>query len=132
MNKSVKILIVGSAGMVGSAILRTLISRGYDNIICTYHKKIPEKQNDVRYYQIDLMDSISCKRLFEEECPDHVYYAAAKVGGIVANNTYRAQFLYENMVIQNNIIHTSWLSNVKKLLFLGSSCIYPKKRSSTN
>ncbi|HNX85673.1 MAG TPA: GDP-L-fucose synthase [Bacteroidales bacterium] len=126
MNKSGKILIAGAAGMVGSAILRILLRNGYDNLVCTYHRNVPEKLPGVRYHRIDLMDSAACTRLFEEEGPDYVYYAAAKVGGIFANNTYRAQFLYENLVIQNNIIHTSWLSQVKKLLFLGSSCIYPK------
>jgi GDP-L-fucose synthase len=112
--------------MVGSAIVRNLLKQGYGNLVCTYHRNVPKKQTGVRYHRINLMDSKACTELFEQETPDFVFYAAAKVGGIMANNTYRAQFLYENLVIQNNVIHTSWLSQVKKLLFLGSSCIYPK------
>jgi GDP-L-fucose synthase len=126
MNKTDKILIAGAAGMVGSAIMRNLLAQGYRNIIGTYNRNVPEKLESVRYYMINLMDNHACSELFKEEKPDYVFYAAAKVGGIVANNTYRAQFLYENLVIQNNVIHTSYLSQVKKLLFLGSSCIYPK------
>ncbi len=126
MNKTEKILIAGAAGMVGSAIMRNLLAQGFQNIIGTYHHNVPEKLESVRYYMINLMDNHACSELFKEEKPDYVFYAAAKVGGIVANNTYRAQFLYENLVIQNNVIHTSYLTQVKKLLFLGSSCIYPK------
>lgn len=126
MNKSDKILIAGAAGMVGSAIMRKLINQGYENITGTYHRNVPEKLGAVSYYMIDFMDTQACSELFKQEKPDYVFYAAAKVGGIVANNTYRAQFLYENLAIQNNVIHTAYLTQVKKLLFLGSSCIYPK------
>jgi GDP-L-fucose synthase len=126
MNKTDKILIAGSAGMVGSAILRNLLKQGYNNIVGTYNRNVPEKLESVRYRRVDLLDPNACSYLFTEEEPDYVFYAAAKVGGIVANNTYRAQFLYENLQIQNNVIHTAYLTQVKKLLYLGSSCIYPK------
>jgi len=126
MNKTDKILVAGAAGMVGSAILRNLLKQGYTNMVGTYHRNVPEKHEHVRYRRVNLIDPQACTYLFTEEEPDYVFYAAAKVGGIVANNTYRAQFLYENLVIQNNVIHTAYLTQVKKLLFLGSSCIYPK------
>ncbi|HNW74802.1 MAG TPA: GDP-L-fucose synthase [Bacteroidales bacterium] len=126
MNKNDKILVAGSAGMVGSAILRCLIRNGFTNLVGTYHRNVPEKHEPVRYRRIDLLDPNACTCLFAEEEPDIVFYAAAKVGGIVANNTYRAQFLYENLQIQNNVIHTAYLTQVKKLMYLGSSCIYPK------
>jgi len=126
MNKSDKILVAGAAGMVGSAILRTLLKQGYTNITGTYHLNVPQKLESVRYRRVDLIDPHACSYLFTEEEPDYVFYAAAKVGGIVANNTFRAQFLYENLEIQNNVIHTAYMTQVKKLLYLGSSCIYPK------
>lgn len=126
MNKQDKILILGSAGMVGSAILRKILSLGFENIIGTDYRRVSEHSNFVRNRRVDLLDPIACQALFVEEEPDYVFVAAAKVGGIVANNTYRAQFLYENLLIQNNVIHQAYLSKVKKLLFLGSSCIYPK------
>jgi len=100
--------------MVGSAITRHLISKGYDNLVFT------------PFPAYDLTDQKTVAGFFEKEKPDYVILAAAKVGGIIANNTYRAQFIYENLMIQNNIIHQSYLHKVKKLLFLGSSCIYPK------
>ena len=114
MNKNSKIYIAGHRGMVGSAIWRNLEARGFTNII---GRKSSE---------LDLTNQTLVKDFFEKEKPDYVILAAAKVGGIIANNTYRAQFIYENIQIQNNIIHHSYLNNVKKLLFLGSSCIYPK------
>ncbi len=114
MNKDSKIFIAGHRGMVGSAIYRDLTEKGYNNIIVRSIE------------QLDLLNQNAVKEFFEAEKPEYVVLAAAKVGGIVANNTYRAQFIYENMTIQNNIIHQSYLSGVKKLLFLGSSCIYPK------
>lgn len=114
MEKNAKIYIAGHRGMVGSAIVRHLRENGYKNII---HKDLTE---------LDLTDQSAVKIFFETEKPDYVFLAAAKVGGIHANNTYRAQFIYENLQIQNNIIHQSYLNGVKKLLFLGSSCIYPK------
>lgn len=114
MNKTDNIYIAGHTGMVGSALKRNLESKGYSNII---FRKISE---------LDLTDQNAVKDFFEKEKPDYVFLAAAKVGGIIANNKYRAQFIYENIQIQNNIIHYSYLNHVKKLLFLGSSCIYPK------
>lgn len=114
MEKNAKIYIAGHRGMVGSAIHRKLEKEGYTNIVTRVSAELDlRNQNDVANF-------------FELEKPDYVFLAAAKVGGIVANNTYRAQFLYENLQIQNNVIHSSYLNGVKKLMFLGSSCIYPK------
>ncbi|MDB5109045.1 MAG: GDP-L-fucose synthase [Mucilaginibacter sp.] len=114
MNISDKIYIAGHRGMVGSAILRKLQKENYTNIITRTSS------------ELDLRDQQAVAAFFEKEKPEYVFLAAAKVGGIIANNTYRADFLYENLQIQNNIIHSSYLNDVKKLLFLGSSCIYPK------
>tara|TARA_Y100000385_G_scaffold275595_1_gene320228 strand:- start:580 stop:1467 length:888 start_codon:yes stop_codon:yes gene_type:complete len=100
--------------MVGSAIVRNLIAKGYQNIITRTRS------------ELDLTNQAAVKAFFDTEQPDHVYLAAAKVGGIHANNIYRGQFLYENLMIEANIIHAAWESKVDKLLFLGSSCIYPK------
>jgi GDP-L-fucose synthase len=114
INKESKIYIAGHNGMVGSAIYRALSKRGYSNIVTKTSKELDLKvQNDVESF-------------FQTEKPEFVFLAAAKVGGILANNTYRAEFLYDNLMIQNNVIHQSYKSGVKKLLFLGSSCIYPK------
>jgi len=114
MDKTSKIYIAGHKGMVGSAIFRKLHKEGFDNIIT---------RNSA---ELDLRDQRAVTEFFANEKPDYVFLAAAKVGGIIANNTYRADFLYENLQIQNNIIHSSYVNGVKKLLFLGSSCIYPK------
>ena len=114
MGKNSKIYIAGHNGMVGSAIVRSLKSKGYDNLVF-----IPSQKYNLINQQI-------VNDFFEREKPDYVIDAAAKVGGILANNTYRAQFIYENMMIQNNLIHAAHEHKVKKLLFLGSSCIYPK------
>ncbi len=114
MEINTKIYVAGNTGLVGSAIVKNLQSRGYENLVFTPHS------------EYDLTDSRQVKDFFEKEKPETVFLAAAKVGGIVANNTYRAEFIYENLQIQNNIIHQSYLSGVKKLVFLGSSCIYPK------
>mgnify|MGYP003868331197 CR=1 FL=1 len=114
MKKNAKIYIAGHRGMVGSAIYRKLEREGFNNIITKTSQ------------ELDLRNQLSVVEFFEQEKPEYVFLAAAKVGGIVANNTYRADFLYENLAIQNNIIHQSYLSNVNKLMFLGSSCIYPK------
>ena len=113
MEKNSKIYIAGHNGMVGSAIYRNLISKGFTNFVFT------------PFPQFDLTNQQTVDCFFEKEKPEYVVLAAAKVGGIIANNTYRAQFIYENLMIQNNIIHQSYLNGVKKLLFLGSSCIYP-------
>lgn len=114
MNKNSKIYIAGHRGLVGSAIVKNLQSKGYTNIITRTHS------------ELDLINQKAVVEFFEEEKPEYVILAAAKVGGIVANNTYRADFIYENLQIQNNIIHLSFVYKVKKLLFLGSTCIYPK------
>lgn len=100
--------------MVGSAILRKLRKEGYENLVVRSSK------------ELDLRDQIKVGRFFEKEKPDYVFLAAARVGGIVANNTYKAEFLYDNLMIEANVIHQSYITQVKKLLFLGSSCIYPK------
>jgi GDP-L-fucose synthase len=113
MEKKAKIYLAGHNGLVGSAIERNLASKGYENIV---HTPFPP---------YDLTDQRIVNDFFETEKPEYVFLAAAKVGGIIANNTYRAQFIYENLMIQNNIIHQSYKHGVKKLLFLGSSCIYP-------
>jgi len=114
MEKDAKIYIAGHRGMVGSAIYRKLQKEGYNNIVTRISS------------ELDLRVQADVAVFFAEERPDYVFLAAAKVGGIVANNTYRAQFLYENLQIQNNVVHSSYLNDVKKLMFLGSSCIYPK------
>ena len=114
MNKDSKIYVSGHNGMVGSAIFRLLKSEGFNNIIVKSSS------------ELDLRNQLDVKHFFENENPEFVFLAAAKVGGILANNTYKADFLYDNMMIQNNVIHQSFKNGVKKLLFLGSSCIYPK------
>ncbi len=114
MEKNSKIYVAGHRGLVGSAILKNLKKKGYANIVYRTHR------------ELDLTDGKAVAHFFKEEKPDYVFLAAAKVGGIVANNTYRADFIYSNLMIQNNVIHQSYLNNVKKLLFLGSTCIYPK------
>ena len=114
MDLNSKIYIAGHRGMVGSAIMRNLEKKGFTNIITRTSA------------ELDLRDSHSVNAFFCEEKPEYVFLAAAKVGGIQANNIYRADFIYENLMIQNNVIHNSYSSAVKKLMFLGSSCIYPK------
>lgn len=114
MNKDAKIYVAGHRGMVGSAIMRKLQKEGYTNLISRTSA------------ELDLRNQQAVTDFFASEKPDYVFLAAAKVGGIVANNTYRADFLYENLAIQNNVIHNSYVTGVKKLMFLGSSCIYPK------
>lgn len=115
MKNNSKIYIAGHLGLVGSAIWKTLVNKGYTHLI---GRSIAE---------LDLMNQAAVADFFATEKPEYVVLAAAKVGGIVANNTYRGQFIYENLQIQNNIIHQSYLNGVKKLLFLGSTCIYPKE-----
>lgn len=114
MDLNSKIYIAGHRGMVGSAILRNLQKKGFTNFILKTSS------------ELDLRDQIKVAEFFEKEKPEFVFLAAAKVGGINANNIYRADFLYDNLMIQNNIIHSSFINKVTKLLFLGSSCIYPK------
>ncbi len=114
MNKHSKIYIAGHRGMVGSAIVRKLNALGYLNLVTR------------EFDDLNLLRQSDTDAFFEAEQPEYVFLAAAKVGGIMANDTYRAQFIYENLMIQNNVIHAAWKNGVKKLLFLGSSCIYPK------
>ncbi len=114
MNKDSKIYVAGHRGLVGSAIVRCLQNNGFRNIITRTHAELDlRRQNEVENF-------------FQQEKPEYVFLAAAKVGGILANNTFPAQFIYDNLMIETNIIHAAWLNKVKKLLFLGSSCIYPK------
>lgn len=115
MKKDSKIYIAGHNGLVGSAIVKVLQQKGYTNIIGKTSK------------ELDLKNPLAVKTFFDWAKPEYVFLAAAKVGGIIANNTYRAEFIYDNLMIQNNVIHQSYLSGVKKLLFLGSTCIYPKE-----
>ena len=114
MNLNSKIYIAGHRGLVGSAIVKNLTAKGYTNLICKTHK------------ELDLLNQNDVEEFFKNEKPEYVILAAAKVGGIVANNTYRADFIYENLQIQNNVIHNAYKYKVTKLLFLGSTCIYPK------
>jgi GDP-L-fucose synthase len=114
VEKKSKIFVAGHRGLVGSAIVNNLTSKGYTNLIFKTHA------------ELDLTNQQEVEKFFAKENPEYVILAAAKVGGIVANNTYRADFIYENLMIQSNVIHQSYLSGVKKLLFLGSTCIYPK------
>ena len=114
MNLDAKIYVAGHRGLVGSAIVRNLEAKGYKNIICRTHK------------ELDLTNQEAVRTFFEEEKPEYVFLAAAKVGGIHANNTYPADFIYDNLMIQNNVIKAAHDFKVKKLLFLGSTCIYPK------
>ena len=128
MNKDSKIFVAGGTGLVGSAIIKKLLDKGYTNIVTNYHNRpLKNTNNKLQAVKLDLMDTNAVAEFFETEKPEYVVLAAAKVGGIVANNTYRADFIYENLQIQNNVIHQSYLHNVKKLLFLGSTCIYPKE-----
>jgi len=114
MDKSAKIFVAGHNGMVGSAIVRKLRSEGFDNLVLRRSK------------ELDLRNQTAVEEFFKAEKPEYVFLAAAKVGGIHANNTYKAEFIYDNLMIQNNVIHNAYKHDVKKLLFLGSSCIYPK------
>jgi len=114
MEQNARIYVAGHRGLVGSAIVRNLNSKGYTNILCRTHQ------------ELELTDQAAVKRFFEQERPEYIFLAAAKVGGIFANNTYPAEFAYSNLQIQNNIVHSSYLCGSKKLMFLGSSCIYPK------
>ena len=114
MRKDSKIFIAGHRGMVGDAILRNLKKLGFNKIITK------------RREEVDLTNQASVNSFFKDEQPEYVFLAAAKVGGIMANYTFRADFIYENLIIETNIIHAAHLNKVKKLLFLGSSCIYPK------
>jgi GDP-L-fucose synthase len=115
VEKAAKIYVAGHRGLVGSALCKVLHEKGYTNLVYRTHA------------ELDLTNQKAVQAFFEQEEPEYVFLAAAKVGGIVANNTYRGAFIYENMMIQNNVIHQSYVHGVKKLLFLGSTCIYPKE-----
>jgi len=114
MNKDSKIYVAGHNGLVGSALWKNLLAKGYTNLIGRRHS------------ELNLMDTNAVNSFFENEKPEYVILAAAKVGGIMANSIFRGQFIYENLMIQNNVIHAAYLNNVRKLLFLGSTCIYPR------
>jgi len=114
MNKNSKIYVAGHSGLVGSALMRNLKSKGYDNIVCRSSK------------EIDLTRQADVEKFFDEENPEYVFLAAGRVGGIIANSTFPAQFIYDNLMMASNVIHASYRHSVKKLLNLGSSCIYPK------
>ena len=114
MNKNSKIYVAGHNGMVGSAIVRELVKEGYNNLVLRTHK------------ELDLINQDQVAKFFELEKPEYVFLAAAKVGGIVANNDALADFMYENMILEMNVINSAWKNGCKKLEFLGSSCIYPR------
>lgn len=114
MDKASKIFIAGHRGMVGSAIARRLTAAGYSNLLMRTHA------------QVDLTNQAAVTQFLAQEKPDYIFLAAAKVGGIHANNTYRAEFIYQNLMIESNVVHAAWLAGVQRLLFLGSSCIYPR------
>lgn len=114
MDKQAKIYVAGHRGMVGSAIVRRLQSAGYTNVLTRTHAKL------------DLTRQLSVEQFLQQEQPDYVFLAAAKVGGIHANNTYRGEFIYQNLMVEANIVHAAWRAGVKRMLFLGSSCIYPR------
>jgi len=114
MNRDAKIYVAGHSGMVGSSVVRCLKDKGFGNLVLRTSK------------ELDLTRQVDVERFFEAERPEHVFLAAARVGGILANNTYRAEFIYTNLEIQNNVLHSAWKTDVKKLLFFSSSCVYPR------
>jgi GDP-L-fucose synthase len=115
MDKNAKIYVAGHRGLVGSALMRNLWDKGYNNLVTCTHD------------ELELTDQAAVREFFAREKPEYVFLAAAKVGGIHANNTYPAEFIYQNLAVQTNVIHESWRNNVRRLLFLGSSCIYPRE-----
>ncbi|WP_024790804.1 MULTISPECIES: GDP-L-fucose synthase family protein [unclassified Lebetimonas] len=125
MNKNSKIYVAGGTGLVGSAIIKKLLEKGYKNVISTYRNRQP-LNDKVKWIKLDLLNQNDVEEFLKNEKPEYVFLAAAKVGGIIANNTYRADFIYENLQIQNNVIYNAYKYEVKKLMFLGSTCIYPK------
>ncbi len=129
MNKSDKIFIAGATGMVGSAIIRNLAAKGFNNLIGSIHSRsLDEFKNlPIRLVSMDLRKQADVSEFFQAEKPAYVFLAAARVGGIHANNTYPAEFIYDNLAMQNSIIHSSYENRVERLLFLGSSCIYPRE-----
>ncbi len=130
MDKTDKIFVAGGTGLAGSAIVRCLLKNGFSNVVASYHSRYPYGYSEkteckCKFVKIDLLEPNVVKEFFNQERPLYVFLAAAKVGGIMANHSFRGQFIYENLQIQNNVIHNSYLSHVKKLIFLGSTCIYP-------
>lgn len=115
MNKDAKIYVAGHRGLVGAALVRSLNAKGYLNLVTRTHA------------ELDLTNQVAVRNFFLSEKPEYVFLAAARVGGIVANNSYPAEFIYSNLSIQNNVIHSAWENDVKRMIFLGSSCIYPKE-----
>jgi len=136
VRKDSRIFVAGGTGLVGSAIVRGLLEKGYENIFASFFKKDPYsmytdyenfiKEGKLKFVKLDLINQRETGSFFKETRPEYVFLAAAKVGGIQANNVYRADFIYQNLQIQNNVIHSSCVYKVKKLLFLGSTCIYPR------
>jgi len=126
MNNHSRILITGASGLVGSTIMRLLIDRGFTRLFGTYYSRSIDFGQQASVTKVDLRNQAAVATLFEKTKPEYVFLAAAKVGGIMANNVYRADFIHDNLLIHINIIHQSYLSRVKKLLYLGSTCIYPR------
>lgn len=126
MDKKSRIFVAGGAGMVGSATIRRLRQSGYSNIVSNCYKKKPSEDSGVSFHELDLRRQAEVEAFFAAERPEFVFLCAAKVGGILANSTYKAEFIYDNMMIAANVIEASFRAGVKKLLNLGSSCIYPK------
>lgn len=128
MNRGSKIFVAGGTGMVGTAIIRRLLGAGYMNIISNYFSKEPVAEHEplITFLKLDLTRQAEVEAFFEKERPEYIFLAAARVGGILANSTYRADFIYKNIMIASNLIHAAYRFNATKLLNLGSSCIYPK------
>jgi GDP-L-fucose synthase len=131
MQKNGKIFVAGGTGLVGSALIKKLIEKGYKNIIASYHNRIPTTNNQytnipITWSQLNLANQQAVDDFFRKHNPEYVFLAAAKVGGIIANSTYKADFIYQNIMIAANVIHAAYKYKTKKLLNLGSSCIYPK------
>ncbi len=128
ISRESKIFVAGGTGMVGTAIIKRLLAAGYKNIIASYHNRQPQGALDpgLTFFKLDLTRQADIEVFFEKERPEHIFLAAARVGGILANNTYKADFIYENIMIASNVIHAAYKFNATKLLNLGSSCIYPK------
>jgi len=125
MDKRSTIVVFGGSGLVGRSLIDRLVKEGYENVIATYHRRGPSHKG-ARWYELDLSYQKRCDSFFESIRPEYVFLTAAKVGGIVANDKYRADFIYQNLQIQNNVIYNAYKYGAKKLLFFGSTCIYPK------
>ncbi|MCS7213130.1 MAG: GDP-L-fucose synthase [Candidatus Calescibacterium sp.] len=126
MQSDSKIVVFGASGLVGNSILKKLINRGYKNIVSVYRTKLPEVDGNTKLVKLDLIRQQEVEDFFQREKPEYVFFAASRVGGIYANSTYKADFIYENIIIAANVIHSSFKFGVRKLLNLGSSCIYPR------